>query len=231
VFKPRRRHLVLQALRLTFYAALLVAAVLVVPRTYAALRYQGHVQPGPDASGAPVAIVFGAGLKRDGTPTLILADRMAAAAELYRAGKVEKLLLSGGNQFVDYNEPQSMFEYGQQLGIPASAMVLDYAGRRTYDTCLRARDIFQVRQAVLVTQRYHLDRALLTCDALGLDVQGVAADLSPYPPQPYFDWWTREWPATTKAVWDLYIDPPENVILGEPLPIVTTRFAGSNERG
>jgi SanA protein len=144
---------------------------------------------------------------------------MATAAALYRTGKVQKLLLSGDNRFVDYNEPRSMYEYGQRLGLPASAMTLDYAGRRTYDTCRRAREIFGVREAILITQRYHLDRALLTCDGLGLRVQGVAADLSRYPPVLFASWWVREIPATAQALWDVYVSPPRDVVLGEPVPL------------
>jgi len=192
-----------------------------LPRLYTALRYKTIVHPdaNADAPAAPVAIVFGAGLLRDGTPTLVLRDRVETAAELYRAGKVQKLLLSGDNRYEYYNEPQSMYDYGIRLGLPDSAMVMDYAGRRTYDTCLRAKEIFGVTDAVLVTQAYHLDRALLTCDALGLNVQGVAADRSRYPGRAFASWWLRELPATTQALWDLYIQPPSDVVLGQPEPI------------
>lgn len=207
--------------RLAVVAILLAATILGLPRLYAAVRFQGYIHTVADTSKAPIGIVFGAGLGSDGSPSQILADRMEVAAELYRAGKVQKLLLSGDNRVVDYNEPQSMSEYGQRLGLPAEALVLDYAGRRTYDTCRRARDIFQVTHAVLITQRYHQDRALLTCAALGLDVQGVAADRNPYPREPYLGWWVRELPATTQALWDLYVAPPSTVVLGDPLPILT----------
>jgi SanA protein len=207
------------AWRLILISGLVVAAVFSVPRLYAALRYEGEIHNGQEADAARIGIVFGAGLSADGTPSLILQDRMATAVELYRAGKVQKLLLSGDNRFVNYNEPQSMYESGVRMGLPPEAMVRDYAGRRTYDTCRRARDIFKVTQALLITQRYHLDRALLTCDTLGLDVQGVPADRSPYPRDPFISWWLRELPATTQALWDLYIAPPDNVVLGDPIPI------------
>jgi len=200
-------------------SSFLAAAILGLPRLYAAVRYHGQVTTGQDTSAAPVGIVFGAGIQSDGVPSLILADRMATAAALYQTGKVQKLLLSGDNRFIDYNEPQSMYDYGLRLGVPASAMVMDFAGRRTYDTCLRARDIFRVKEALLVTQRYHLDRALLTCETLGLQVRGVVADLNPYPRDPFIGWWVRELPATTQALWELFIAPPRNVVLGEPLPI------------
>lgn len=191
-----------------------------VPRLYTAWHYDGRVFGNEsEAPAAPVAIVFGAGLRRDGTPTAVLRDRMETAAELYRAGKVQHLLLSGDNRSEYYNEPQAMFEFGLALGLPESAMTRDYAGLRTYDTCLRAREIFGVTEALLVTQQYHLDRALLTCEGLGLTVQGVTADRSRYSRTAFVMWWLRELPATTQALWDLYVLPPGDVVLGQPEPI------------
>lgn len=190
-----------------------------LPRLYTFLHYQTSIHTAKAAPSAPLAIVFGAGLRRDGTPTVVLRDRMTTAAQLYWAGKVQKLLLSGDNRFEYYNEPQAMFEFGLELGLPESAMILDYAGRRTYDTCLRAREIFGVTAALLVTQQYHLDRALLTCEALGLTVQGVAADRSRYSQSAFALGWLRELPATTQALWDLYVLPPADVVLGQPEPI------------
>jgi len=199
-------------------AVVTLLSLISLPRAYAAHRFHGNVHSGLDTSAASVGIVFGAGLMPDGTPSTVLADRMATAAALYEAGKIKKLLLSGDNRIAEYNEPQSMYEYGVRLGVPSSAMVRDYAGRRTYDTCRRARDVFGVEEALLITQRYHLDRALLTCSALGLKVEGVAADQSPYPQELFITWWMRELPATAWALWDLAV-PPKNVVLGEPLPI------------
>ncbi len=94
---------------------------------------------------SPVAIIFGAGLRRDGSPTTVLKDRVAAGVDLYLSGKVEKLLMSGDNRFLDYNEPGAMADYAYQLGVPREDIILDYAGRRTYDTCYRAKYIFQIK--------------------------------------------------------------------------------------
>ncbi|HIC89088.1 MAG TPA: hypothetical protein EYP04_06770 [Anaerolineae bacterium] len=163
-----------------------------------------------------VAIVFGAGVLPGGRLTPMLADRVETAAALYQQGRVRKLLMSGDNRFVDYNEPGTMAAYARALGVPAEDIVLDYAGRRTYDTCYRAKAIFGLREAVLVTQRFHLRRALLTCRGLGLDAVGVIADR-----QPYFGVWWNEWrelPATALALWQVYVTKPLPV-LGEPLPI------------
>jgi len=164
-----------------------------------------------------VAIVLGAGLWPDGSLTPVLADRVTTAADLYHAGTVQKLLCSGDNRFVDYNEPQRMLEYAVSLGVPEGAIVLDYAGRRTYDTCYRARDIFGLERVVVVTQRFHAARALYLCDALGVDAVAVLADLQDYTIR-RVTWETREYPALALAWWDVNVRHPLPV-LGEPLPI------------
>jgi SanA protein len=165
----------------------------------------------------PVAIVLGAGLWPDGSLTPVAADRVRAAGELYAAGSVDTLLISGDNRFVDYNEPKRMQEYALKLGIPAQDIVLDYAGRRTYDTCYRARAIFGVTEAVVVTQRFHIARTLYLCEALGVDAVGVAADRQPYSVRRWI-WETREYLALAKAWWDLNVGHPVP-ILGQPEPI------------
>lgn len=165
-----------------------------------------------------VAVVFGAGLWRDGTPTPVLRDRVETAADLYFAGKVEKLLFSGDNRFVDYNEPGAMRTYALSLGVPAEAIVLDYAGRRTYDTCYRAGAIFGVSEAILVTQPFHLPRALYTCAALGIDAVGVPANQRVYRTSSLAWWHLREMPACLVALLQVHITRPQPV-LGDPEPI------------
>jgi SanA protein len=165
-----------------------------------------------------VGIVFGAGLRRDGGPTAILRDRVDTAAQLYFTGKVEKLLMSGDNRVVDYNEPEAMRQYARSLGVPDEAIVLDYAGRRTYDTCYRARYIFGVESAILVTQKFHLSRALVTCNSLGVKAVGVEANNYYYLKRSRLYWNIREQFATVGAFWDVYFKRPVPV-LGEPEPI------------
>jgi len=166
----------------------------------------------------PVAIVFGAGLWRNGTATPVLQDRVQTAANLYFAGKVEKLLMSGDNRFVDYNEPAVMRQLALSLGVPDGAIVLDYAGRRTYDTCYRAKAIFGVNEAILVTQAFHLPRAIYLCNHLGVDSVGVDADLRIYPKSSLLYWNARELLATVAALWDVNIGHPVPV-LGDKEPI------------
>jgi len=165
-----------------------------------------------------VAIVFGAGLERNGGPTPILYDRVATAAELYKAGRVTKLLLSGDSRFVDYNEPEVMRQTAVKLGVPNDDLVLDYAGRRTYDSCYRARDIFGVNHAILVTQAFHLDRALYICNSLGIDSLGLIADRRVYDANSVTGWQLREAAATLAAWIDVNIAHPVPV-LGDKIPI------------
>jgi len=165
---------------------------------------------------APVALVLGAGLWKDGSPTPALYDRVATAVDLYKAGKVEKLLMTGDNRFINYNEPEAMRKLAAQLGVPDQDIVLDYAGRRTYDSCYRAKEIFEVKQVVIVTQRFHLDRSLFLCDAMDVASVGMVADRRVY--QTYRWWELREVVATAAAWWDVNIGHPVPV-LGERLPI------------
>jgi Uncharacterized membrane protein len=165
-----------------------------------------------------VAIVFGAGLWRNGTATPVLKDRVQTAANLYIAGKVEKLLMSGDNRFVEYNEPAVMRDVALSLGVPETAIVVDFAGRRTYDTCYRAKAIFGVTEAILVTQAFHLPRAIYECSRLGVDSVGVNADLRVYSRSSVLYWNVRELFATVAALWDLNISHPVPV-LGNPEPI------------
>ena len=163
-----------------------------------------------------VAIVFGAGVWPGGQLSDILADRVATAAELYQRGKVQKLLMTGDNRFIYYNEPGHMREYALSLGVPDEDIVLDYAGRRTYDSCYRARHIFGVTDAILVSQAYHLDRALFTANALGIDIVGVGADRHSYV---YLkNYWWREVLATAVAWLEVRVTHP-TPILGDKLPI------------
>lgn len=199
-------------------------AVLILPRLITALYSLPRIYSLENAPSQPVAIVFGAGLWRDGTPTNILRDRIATAADLFFSGKVQKILMSGDNRFIDYNEPGAMREYALNLGVPDSVIVLDYAGRRTYDTCFRANAIFGIQKAILVTQSFHLPRAIYTCNALGLNAIGVPSDKQDYRLGSQIYWNLREIPATLTALVDVHLLHTQPV-LGQPEPI----FPNNNE--
>ena len=162
--------------------------------------------------------MFGAGLLRDGSPTAVLQDRVKTGVELYNSGTINKLLMSGDNRFNDYNEPAAMRDYALSLGIPADDIVLDYAGRRTYDTCYRAKYIFGLDDALLITQKFHLPRAIYTCNKLGVQSFGVIANQRAYRKSAYYYWQFRELFATSTAFLDVWILKPLPV-LGFPEPI------------
>jgi SanA protein len=201
-----------------FIALIIGTLLLGIPRLITGIYSNSRIFSVSDAEPERAAIVFGAGLRRDGTPTTILRDRVETAAALYKQGKVEKLLFSGDNSQLDYNEPGAMKEYALQMGIPEGDIVLDYAGRRTYDTCYRAKAIFGLDRALLITQPYHLPRAVFTCNMLGLYGSGVYADNYPYRKISLGYWNLRELPATLVALWELFISTPQP-ILGEKEPI------------
>lgn len=165
-----------------------------------------------------VAIVFGAGLLRDGSAGPVLSDRVETAVNLYHAGKVDKLLMSGDNRFVEYNEPEAMRQYALNAGVPDQDIVLDYAGRRTYDTCYRAKYIFNVDSAILVTQPFHMARSLYLCSAFGIEASGVEANNRYFLKRSRLYWNMRELFATTGAAYDVMFAHPLPV-LGEPQPI------------
>ncbi len=151
-----------------------------------------------------VALVLGAGVEPSGRPSPYLAARLDLGYELFKAGKVRAILVSGDNGEAYYNEPDAMRRYLIAKGVPAEKVVADYAGFDTYASCVRADRIFGTRSVIVVTQTYHLARALATCRALGLDAVGVGDEsvraLSP-------DVWRwgqiRELPAAVKMAWDL----------------------------
>ncbi len=179
----------------------LIVATPLLARLYLWFRGAPRIYERPEEVPAqPVALILGAGLRADGSPTAVLADRVRAGVELYRLGKVKALLLSGdGRSSPYYNEPEAMRRLALRLGVPEQALRVDPEGLRTLESCRRAREVFGFTRAVVVTQRFHLDRALWLCDAAGIDAVGLAADRSPYGPRRI--WWTaREIPASLSAL-------------------------------
>ncbi len=216
-FKPRKKAFVIGILGLFAVAVF----SLTLSRVYSAERAKNLIYSSESVPEYPVAIIFGAWVDANGYPSAVLEDRVKMGANLYQAGKVKALLLTGDNHITTYNEPEAMRQYALSLGIPDSALVLDYAGFRTYDSCYRAHAIFKVDQAILVTQAFHLDRALLVCNSLGVESVGVAADA--VRPEGYerinlLMSEVREFPSTAFALIDL-MSGKKPTFLGDPLPI------------
>lgn len=162
-----------------------------------------------------VAIVFGAGILPDGSPTPMLADRVQAAVDLYKQGRVSKLLMTGDNSRIDYNEVAVMQKYASDRGVPVKDITLDYAGFSTYESCYRAKEIFGVEQAILITQQFHLPRAVYTCNQLGVNAIGLGTpDWEWYGEEVMRKYTMREMLATVKALWEVKIARPKPTFLG-----------------
>ncbi|WP_031167126.1 SanA/YdcF family protein [Streptosporangium roseum] len=171
-----------KTLRRSYQAAVLLSVLAVAPLTWAWLTSSGHRAVAGSSAGwvsevpaAPAALVLGAGAQGM-TPSPMLARRLDISAELYRVGKVKAILLSGDNSRADYDEPTVMRDYLLARHIPAGALVLDYAGFDTWDSCVRARDVFGATRLTVVTQVFHLPRAVALCRTAGLETFGVGDD-------------------------------------------------------
>lgn len=146
-----------------------------LPATWTYVVAGDRLRTAADAPRTEVAVVFGAGLW-DGEPSPYLAHRLDAAAKLYHEGRVRALLVTGDNSREDYDEPDAMRAYLTKRGVPDTRIVSDYAGFDTWDSCVRAKKIFGVDRAVLVTQGFHVRRAVALCAAAGVDSYGVGVD-------------------------------------------------------
>ena len=197
----------------TAVASLLGTLAAVGPTMYVRRTTQDHRYSVADVPAAPVGIVFGAGIRGD-APSNFLQQRLDLAVELYRAGRVRGLLMSGDHGRTEHDEVAVMTRYAVTHGVPAGVIGQDHAGFDTYDSCYRAKAIFGVRRAVVVTQEFHLARAVYLCRQLGIEAFGVGVDSSRDYPGHTRKFATRELLSTTKAVWQAAVTKPEPHFLG-----------------
>jgi SanA protein len=215
--RRRRRRLWWTAAAVGAGAAFVAVAVLATNLWVVWQGGRGNVASVAEAPTAQVAIVLGARAWGD-RPSPMLADRLDVGIALYRAGKVPKLLLSGDHGTTSYDEVKAMRAYVLARGIPPADVFTDHAGFSTYDTMYRARDVFRVERALVVTQGFHLARAVYTARALGLTVTGVPADQHDYPGVT-FQLTVRDWLARVKAALQLHVLHAKPRFLGPPIPI------------
>ena len=165
---------------------------------------------------ADCILVLGCGVREDCTPSLMLRDRLETGVALYEAGAAPKLLMSGDHGRKDYDEVNLMKDYAMEKGIPSEDIFMDHAGFSTYDSMVRARDIFCAKTVVIVSQEYHLYRALYLAEKLGLEAYGVPALDVNYRGQAYREF--REMLARSKDFCTAVIQPQPK-FLGEKIPI------------
>ncbi|MGW1224610.1 SanA/YdcF family protein [Streptomyces sp. NPDC001478] len=196
------------------------------PATWLRLAAEGRTGTAAEAPARDVAVVFGAGLW-DGKPSPYLARRLSAAAGLYREGKVRVVLVTGDNSRAEYDEPDAMRAYLVARGVPDARVVSDFAGFDTWDSCVRAKKIFGVDRAVLVSQRFHIRRATALCRAAGIDAYGVGVD--DVHDATWYYGGTREVFAAGKAALDALFAPDPH-FLGPKEPGVREALAGAAAR-
>jgi vancomycin permeability regulator SanA len=216
---PRTRR----AQRLTVQAVMLGCVLALAPSTWMHAVADSRVRTVAQVPAQDVAVVFGAGLWQ-GRPTPYLAHRLDAAAALYRAGKVKVVLVTGDNSRVEYDEPDAMRTYLTERGVPDGRIVSDYAGFDTWDSCVRAKKIFGVERAVLVTQGFHIRRAVALCRSAGIDAYGVGV-AEPQDTTWYYGG-AREMFAAGKAALDAALTPDPR-FLGDEEPGVREALAAA----
>lgn len=163
-----------------------------------------------------IGIVFGGGI-RDNKPLPLLRDRLLTAKDLLQDGVIEKLVLSGDNRFLEYNEPQVMYTFLIDQGVDPQRLQVDYAGRSTYETCERAKKVFNVHEAILISESTHLPRAIYLCEHFGVTAYGAASDGKSSAGLEVGQRW-REILARNKAVFNVYFIG-EKTILGDPIKL------------
>ncbi|MER6082235.1 ElyC/SanA/YdcF family protein [Streptomyces sp. NPDC001833] len=194
-----------------------------LPATWLYVSTAGRLRTVADVPRADVAVVFGAGLW-DGEPSPYLANRLNAAATLYKEGRVKVVLVTGDNSRKDYDEPDAMRTYLTAHGVPGRRIVSDYAGFDTWDSCVRAKKIFGVDRAVLISQGFHIRRAVALCEAAGVESYGVGVDA-----KHDVTWYyggTREVFAAGKAALDVLFEPNPR-FLGKKEPGVARALAAA----
>jgi vancomycin permeability regulator SanA len=213
---PRKLFELLKKYKITVLAlALLGALLLWGPTVYANLstrgqRYDINKTALKDIPHHHVGIVFGAGIYQDGEPTPYLQWRVETAVKLYKAHRVDKLLMTGDNSRKSYDEPTAMKKLALKMGVKKSDIVLDYAGRNTYDSCYRAHAIFGLDDATLFSQGYHLPRAVMACKGLG--VKAIGVDSVNHGMDWEINYITREWVSTDKISAQLIFKPHPAVL-------------------
>ncbi|APU14878.1 MULTISPECIES: vancomycin high temperature exclusion protein [Actinoalloteichus] len=204
-----------------------LAVLLGTPAAWAYGSSAGRIVDPDDAPETDVALVLGAGVRPEGRPSRLLAGRLDVAAELYHEGVVRVLLLSGSVGPGDYDEPGTMRDYLVQRGVPQEAIVEDPSGNDTWESCVRTRDVYGVRELIVISQRFHLPRAVALCRSAGLDVHGVPHESGQTNPGGTRFGYLRETGARLPAMMTALFKSPEEVIEADPDSAVTDALAAS----
>lgn len=212
------KHKILMFMMICFCGMLLITAGLIGINLYIKGSVKNRILTPEEAAilDADCILILGAGVWDNGRPSQMLADRLQQGIELYQAGASDRLLMSGDHGRMEHDEVNVMKAYAMERGIPSEHIFMDHAGFSTYESMYRAREIFQAEKIIIVTQRYHMYRALYIAKSLGLDAYGVASDPWQYTGQKYRE--LREFAARIKDFFYVIIKP-EPTYLGDTIPV------------
>ena len=219
MIKHRVRQILLRIVIVLLILAVVIVAAAVGISAYTVHRTSGRILSDADAAkleNVDCILVLGCKVHSDGEPSAMLEDRLKQSVALYQANAAPKLLMSGDHGQESYNEVKSMRQYAIDCGIPSSDVFMDHAGFSTYESIYRAKEVFQAKKIIIVTQQYHLYRALYVAEALGVEAYGVSADYRQYAGQTMRE--LREILARDKDFFTS-VFKPHPTYLGEAIPI------------
>ena len=215
----KKKKIVGKAVRVFLVLALAGCLVLFLVNLYIIRKEEKYIVSAEEAEAfqdVDCIMVLGCGVRPDGSPSGMLNDRLVQGVSLYKEDVSDRLLMSGDHGRVNYDEVNLMKQFAIDRGVPSENIFMDHAGFSTYESMYRARDIFQAERIVVVTQEYHMYRALYNAGQMGMDAYGVASDPRKYGGQKIRD--AREMLARTKDF--LYaIAKPKPTYLGEAIPV------------
>ena len=216
--KAKKHGWVKAMLGLVLGCMLVVAATFAITNVVTVVATKSSIVDSQEAVGydADAIVVLGASVFADGTPSSILQDRLDDGIALYRSGAAPKLIMSGDNSTVAYNEVKAMKDYAVAQGVPSADVFCDHAGFSTYESMYRAKHVFGAERIVVATQTYHLYRALYAAHGLGLEAVGVPSDYHAYAKQAQYD--VREVPARTKDFFKTMFKVPSTFV-GDPISL------------
>lgn len=217
--KKKKKGVIVKLFCWMLFIAVIVTLTVIAINIYIVYKEKERIITLAEASklNADCIIVLGAGIRNDGTPTWMLEDRILVGEKLYKNSAAPKIIMSGDHGRKDYDEVNVMKNYAINKGIYSDDIFMDHAGFETYDSLYRAKEIFGAKKVIIVTQEYHLYRALYIADSLGLDAYGVSSDLRFYSKKMIY-WKFREYLARVKS-FGKCIYKPEPKYLGEQIDL------------
>ncbi len=217
--KKDKKNMLIRCLFWLIFAAVIMTLTVVGINLYIVIKEKSRMISLEEASDfeADCIVVLGAGIRDDGSPTWMLEDRIKIGDKLYQNHAADKIIMSGDHGRENHDEVNTMKKYAINEGIPSEDIFMDHAGFETYDSLYRARDIFGAKKVIIVTQEYHLYRALYIADRLGMEARGVTADLRFYSKKMAY-WKFREYLARVKSFIKCIVQP-EPKYLGDTIDL------------